>query len=134
MGKRQKGGHQNVLLVEGTSDIERHTLETDVLYVASPNSIEAWELDSNQQARHEVTGEYIQVCSVRNKKPLQIFRNRPRIKGQPVSVIAAQKFDEQMTVIQERNQKQSMLLWIGIICALLAVSVAGIVLFKMIGG
>lgn len=131
MFDRQKGGRLNVLTVTETNDIERRRGETDVLYVAFPDTTEAWELDAGQQAKHERTGEYLQVCSVKNKRPLQIFRNRPRISGQSVSNIAAQKFDEQIMVIQERNQKQSMLLWIGIICALLAVTISVIVLLKM---
>lgn len=134
MGRRNAAREQDVLIVtEADGNVEPCRLETDVLYVASPETIEAWELDYNQQAKHEKTGRHLQVVSERSKKPLKIFPDRSTLQGQSTEAIASQKQDAELTFMQSKNKRSSMLLWVGIICAILAVTIGVIVLLKMKG-
>ena len=125
MSKTRK---QDVLVTTETGHIEERQLETDVLYVASPDDIMAWELDPNQQSRDPKTGDYLQVVSERSKRPLKVFRGRPVLKGQSTDTIASQKEDEELSYILSKSAKNSMLLWLGIVCALIAVIIGIVVL------
>ena len=118
-------------MIVNSGDIERVKLEADVLYVSSPPTTEAWELDPNQQAQNEKTGEYTQFVTGTNRKPLKIYKNVPEQETKPLQTIAGQKFDEYFSYIEEKNQKQSMLLWIGIITAIIAVTIGVVVLLNM---
>lgn len=132
MGRKLASRKQNVLiLTEANTGVEYAQLETDVLYAASPETIEAWELDTNQQARDELTGRYIQVVSERSKKPLRIFKDRPLLSGPSTEAIASQKQDAELAFLNTKSQKNSMLIWIGIICVILAVIIGLIVLLNL---
>ena len=111
--------------------MEDTSLGCDTLHIESPDTIEAWEIDPYQLSREEKTGKYLQVVSERNKKPLRVFKDQPIISSRAIETIAGQKFDEKMTIIQEQKRKQSMLLWVGIITAILAVTICIIVLVNM---
>ena len=130
MSKRQIERTQDVMIVN-SGDIERVKLEADVLYVSSPSTTEAWELDPNQQAQNEKTGQYTQFVTGTNRKPLKIFKNVPEQATKPLQTIAGQKFDEYFSYLEEKNQKQSMLLWIGIITVIIAVTIGIVVLVNM---
>ena len=134
MGKRRTDQKMNVAILTERLGVEETRLDCDTLHIESPDTIEAWELDPYQLSRDEKKGNNLQVVSERNKKPLKVFRDRPAIAGRAIETIAGQKFDEEMTIIQERKQKQSMLLWIGIITAIIAVTIGIIVLVNMKGG
>jgi len=131
MGKRYGTEKIQVGIVTDKLSFEVHHLECDTMHIESPTSFEAWELDSYHLSRDETTGEPLQLISERNKKPLRVFRDRPLITGRAIETIAAQQFDERMTIIQERNQKQSMLLWLGIIAVLMAIIIGIIVLSNL---
>ncbi len=132
MGRKLASRKQDVLiLTEANTGVEYTQLETDVLYAASPETIEAWELDTNHQAKNELTGRYIQVVSERSKKPLRIFKDSPLLSGPSTEAIASQKQDAELAFLNTKSQKNSMLVWIGIICAILAVIIGLIVLLNL---
>src|SRR4030043_93435 len=132
MGKRHSS-RQDVCILTETGDIVDMRLETDSEegYVASPDTLEAWELDFNQQCVDEKSGRYCQVISDRNKKPLKIFKNRPTLSGSTTETIASRKEDEELAFLNAHREKNKMLLWVGIIAALLAVVISIVVLVQL---
>lgn len=131
--RKQSSVDQNVLILTAGSDVELCRLEANNLYMASPDTDppQAWERDFSQQAKDEKSGEFLQVVSVLSKTPVRIFRNRPALAGKSTDLISSGKEDEELTYMDARSAKNSMLLWIGIITALLAVTVGIIVLVNM---
>jgi len=121
---------QEVMILTEQGEIVFAKLPADTLYVASHDDLKAWELDSNQQAITEKNNR-LQVVSERSKKPIRVFRNRPVLNGKSTDVIANQKEDEELTVMERKSQKSSVLLWVGIICAIIAVTIGIIVLSNM---
>src|SRR4030043_1025989 len=132
MGKRHSS-RQDVCILTETGDIVDMRLETDSEegYVASPDTLEAWELDFNQQCVDEKSGRYCQVISDRNKKPLKIFKNRPTLSGSTTETIASRKEDEELAFLNTHKEKNKMLLWVGIIAALFAVVISIVVLVQL---
>lgn len=110
------------MVLTETNEIDWRKLPTDVLYAADVGALQAWELDTNQQARTEGKGEYVQLVSERSKKPLTVFKSRPKLQGRSTETIASQKQDEELTIVQTKSHKSSMLLWLGIITALLVLA------------
>jgi Txe/YoeB family toxin of Txe-Axe toxin-antitoxin module len=131
MGKRHQGAHQDVLLIERTGDIADLTLDTELGYIASHDTLEAWEQDHNQQCKDSRTQKFVQVISDISKTPLMIFTNRPPLEGQSTNVIASRKQDEELAYMNSRKQKNSMVLWVGIAAALFAISITIAVYMKM---
>ncbi len=132
MGKRHSS-RQDVCILTETGDIVDFRLETDSeeAYVASPDTLEAWELDFNQQCIDQKNGRYIQIISDRHKKPLKIFKNRPTLSGSTTDTISSRKEDEELAFLNSRKEKNKMVLWVGIIAALIAVVISIVVLVNM---
>lgn len=128
IGKDKK---QEVVIITAKGVAQHEVLEADSLCFTSPNTLEAWELDYNQQAKNEETGQFTQFVSSLNKQPLKIYENREQSESHATKVIAAQKFDEKLTQIQKDSESKSMLLWMGIITVVLAIIIGLIVLANM---
>lgn len=124
---------QAVINITAKGIAEHFKLDVGTLSIASPDTFEAWELDYNQQARNARTGEYTQFVSSLNKRPIKIFSNRPQSQSQSTKSMAAQQFDEKLVQIEKVNQRQSMLLWLGIFILALALMTGLIVLLNMGG-
>ncbi len=122
---------QHIFKVTAKGIVEHSRLEVGTLCCASPDTFEAWELDYNQQAKDERTGEFVQFISSLNKQPLKIYTHRPQSQSQSTAQIAAQQFDEKMVQIHKEESKKSMLLWLGIIAAILLVIIGLIVLLNV---
>lgn len=131
MGKRRYGARQDVLLLTETGDIDGFKLEAESAYIVSPDTVEAWELDYNQQVIHEKSGRNIQVISERDKKPLRVYRFRPTLEGQSTDVIASRTQDEELAFMNTVRAKNRMLTWVGIIAALFAVVISIVVLAQL---
>ena len=124
---------QETVIVTAKGIAEHDKLEVGTLCIASPDTFEAYELDYNQQARNEKTGQFTQFVSSLNKKPLKIFENRKQSRSQSTRSIAAQQFDEKLVQIHKGQQKQSMLLWLGIIILALIIIIGLVIFFNMRG-
>lgn len=135
MGKSHSR-RQDVTLLTETNCVEDKQLECGIVHAESPKELEAWGLDSNQQAKDERTGRYFQVVSSRSYIPLQIYRSdnkAPQVVGSNVTTIASQTEDEEMIFLEERQTRDSRVLWFGIIAALFAVVISLVVLLNMMG-
>lgn len=130
MGKRHSS-RQDVLLLTETGDIADGKLDAAEGYVASPDTLEAWELDFSQQCKDVKTGRMCQVISERHKKPLSVFKNRPTLIGSSTDVIASRMQDRELAFMNSHREKNKMLLWVGIIAALLAVVISIVVLVRL---
>ena len=106
-------------------------LESDIAYASLPKEILAWQLDYNQQAQDEITGKWVQTVSFRTKKPLRVFRSRPEIENPSTDIIAGEKFDEAMALLDTVKQKNSMLMWFAIIALFILVIISIIVLTNL---
>lgn len=124
MGKRRTEARQDVLLLTGVGDVELLTLDAEPLFITSPDTIEAWESDLNQQAKDDKTGRLVQVISDISKKPIKVYKERPALDGQTTEVIASRKQDEELAFMDSRKMKNSLVLWVGIIAALFAVVIS----------
>lgn len=132
--KRRGSDDQAVCVLKQTGGVEFVSLETDTLYAASPESIEAWEIDPNQQARNEKDGVSLQIVSEISKQAIKIYPSWDALKGLSTDKIASKKQDEELAFMESRRSKNSMLLWLGIICLVLALTVGLIVLIKLMQG
>jgi hypothetical protein len=132
MGKRHSS-RQDVCILSETGDIDDMRLELDSEegYVASPDTLEAWELDFNQQCIDAKTGRFVQIISNRHRKPLKIFKERSTLKGSTTDTIASRKQDEELAFMNALREKNKMLLWVGIIAALFAVVISIVVLVTL---
>jgi len=132
MGKRHSS-RQDVLLLTETSDMVdgRFNSEEGSRHVASPDSLQAWELDFSQQFKDPKSGRFVQVISDRSKKPLKVFKLRSELSGQSTDVIASQKQDEELAFLNTYHEKNKMIVWVGIIAALFAVVISVVVLLIM---
>lgn len=132
MGKRHSS-RQDVCILTETGDIvdQRLELDSEEGYVASPDTLEAWELDFNQQCINIKNGRFCQVISNRHKKPLKIFKNRQVLQGSTTDVLASRKEDEELAFMNTRREKNKMLLWAGIIAVLFAVVISIVVLVQL---
>lgn len=130
-GKEKK--EQSVIIITAKGIAEHDKLEAGTLCFADPDRFQAWELDYNQQAKEENKGHFTQFVSTLNKKPLKIFDNRPQLRSQSANQIAAQQFDEQLVQVHQAKQKQSMLLWLGIISLSILLMIGLIVFFNIRG-
>lgn len=131
MSKRRSEASQDVLLLTEVGDIAGFTLETVPGYAASFDTIEAWEIDLNQQAKDERSGNLIQVISERSKKPLIIFKDRPTLQGPSTNALASRKQDEAIAYFNNQREKNKLVTWVGIIAALFAVVISLVVLLRL---
>lgn len=131
MSKRKTDSTQDVILITGLGDIFRHKFETQPGYVASHDTVEAWELDYNQQVLDESTGQYTQFLTEYSKKPIKIYKDRPALVGLSTKVLASREQDAEIAYSDTRRQKNSMLLWVGIIAVLFAVTMSIIALVQL---
>jgi hypothetical protein len=131
MGKRRQGARQDVLLLTELGDIVGLEFETEPGYIVSSDTVEAWHQDYNQQIKDERKGKVFQVISERSKNPLIIFHERKPVKGQTTEVIASQTQDSELAFMNSKREKNKMLIWVGIIAALLAVVISIVVLVQL---
>lgn len=131
MGKRHSS-RQDVLLLTETGDMIDGKLDVEdgSNHVASPDTLQAWELDYGQQCKDR-RGRFCQVISDRSKKPLQVYKERHVLKGQSTEVIASQKQDEELAFLNTYKERNKMILWVGIIAALIAVVISIVVLSRL---
>lgn len=115
---------QDVCLLLETNEVEDQRLDAETLHAENPETAEGWLLDSSQMCRDERTGRYIQFVSSRYGSPIKIYRNRNGRKDQvKIDEISSQTEDQEMVFIDEKQNKDGRLLWIGIITALLTLTV-----------
>jgi hypothetical protein len=131
MGKRRRSARQDVKLLTELGDIVGLEFETEPGYIVSSDTVEAWHQDYNQQTKDEKRGRVFQVISERSKNPLKIFQERKPVKGQTTEVIASQTQDSELAFMNSKREKNKMLIWVGIIAALLAVVISIVVLVKL---
>lgn len=138
MGRRQR--RQDVLILTETNSVAESRLETEIGYAVSPDTVEAWGLNANQQAidrRKKPKGD-IQVICERSFKPIQVFNleggnKDDAVIGSNVNTIAAQKEDEALTFLEQKGAKRDWLLIIlGVIAGILAI--AALIKVSMGGG
>lgn len=127
-GLKKKGIKQDVYIVTAKGVAEREKLDTGITSAALPDYFQAWEIDYNQQAEDEHTGQPTQFVSSLNQRPLIIYKSRPQLRSTLAAVLAVRQFDEKLTQIHEQQQKQSMLLWLGIIIMALLVLIGIVIL------
>ncbi len=139
MGKK-RSRRQPVLILTETNSVVDDVLEvppTDAGYAESPDTVEAWALDANQQALNQ-KGEYVQVICERSFEPIRVFNLNNGHKSDTivhnVDTIASQKHDEELSFMEEKKSKSSQMLWLGIIGAIIALTFALVVLSSMKGG
>lgn len=128
MGKRRNGARRNVLLLAG-DDIVELQLDTEPGYIVSPDSLEAWEEDINQQF-HDRRGRNTQVISELQKRPLKIYQDKPENTGPGTAVLASRKQDEELSFTSKRKEKNKLLTWVAVIVAMLTVTLSALALMK----
>jgi hypothetical protein len=129
MGKSRRR-RQDVVLLTETNSVDEFHLEAFVAHAESPETVEAWLLDSTQQAIDEKSGRYLQAISSRSGLPLKIYHNKDNVENKEgvhgnISALAAQTEDEEMVFLDGRQGKDGRLLWVGI-------ALAGVVLTLLI--
>lgn len=130
MGKNTIETKQDVLLLTGNGNGVRVTFD------ASPDSIidfknnRAWELAYPQQCEEEKTGKTIQIISEVDQTPITIYRNRPELDSS--SDLFNRKVKEGLSTIEHTKNKTGMILWVGIVAALMAVTITAVVLVKIL--
>lgn len=137
---RKRTRRQPVLTLTETNSVVDDRLEippTDAGYAESPDTVEAWALDANQQALND-KGEYVQVICERDFEPIRVFNlnngHKSNVAVRNVETIASQKHDEELAFMEEKKSKNSQMLWLGIIAAIVALTFALVVLISMKGG
>ena len=128
---------QNACLLDETNSVDDIKLDGAIAHAESYDTQSAWGLDSEQQAMDEETGKFFQFISLRSYIPLKIFRSNGhsevQIVGDNVSTIAAQTEDQEMFSVDEKKEKDSRLLWVGICLAMLTLTVCVLALVSMKG-
>ena len=130
-GKKQK--RQDICLLAETNSVSDERLDAGTLHAESPDTAEAWVLDSKQQCKDKKTGRYIQFVSSMNCKPIKIYRNLTQ-KDIDTSLISSQTEDQELTWVDYGRNKDGRLLWIGICLAMLTLTICIVVLMKVKGG
>ena len=125
---------QHIIEITAKGELLKDKLEVGTLCVADPKEFKAWELDFNQQARDERSGQFVQFVSSLNKRPLKIYRNRPQAPTQATRDIAAQQFDEQLEQVQSQHPKHTMVKWLGVIMVIELMIIAGVIARYFFGG
>lgn len=125
-GYKMANNKMDAVLFTGDNRIEDLKLEAYITHLESPKTAEAWAMNPRQQCKDEKTGNYIQFLSPISYKPLKIYRNSNGNKESKVednvAVISAQTEDEEMAFLENRQHKDSRLLWLGIILAAVALT------------
>lgn len=120
---------QDICLLLETNEVEDQRLYAETLHAESPDTAEGWLLDSSQMCRDEKTGRYMQFVSSRYGSPIKIYRGRNGRKS-PVNIedVSSQTEDQEMVFIDEKQNRDGRLLWMGIITAMLTLTVCIIAL------
>lgn len=124
---------QDVCLLSETNSVGDERLEAGTTHAESPDTAEAWGLDSNQQCRDEKTGRYIQFISSLSCDPVKIYRSLPVVMAN-VSLISSQTEDQEMVFTDQGKSKDGRILWVGVCLAMLTLTVCIVVLLKIQGG
>lgn len=125
------GDKQAISIITERDSVEDVKAESDISYASLPAETLAWKLDFGQMAEDEISKKWVQTVSFRNKKPLKVFRSRPEIPEQSTDIIAGEKFDEAMAMLDSYRQKNSLLLWFAIIAVFLLLIISIVVLTNM---
>jgi len=92
--------------------IEERKLILGDLRLIDDEDGKAWEIDPNQQARGGKRGELTQFLSEYNKRPIQVFWNRPRAKSQATEIIARQEFSRAAMEVEKKDKKVTLMNWL----------------------
>lgn len=118
-------------IMQETGDVEDAKAEIDISNAALPKDLLTWEIDYAQQATDEITGKLVQTVSYRSKKPIRVFEDVQQIEEQSTNIIASEKFDEALALLDSFKQKNSLLMWFAIIALFLLVVISLVVLLKI---
>jgi len=131
-GKGQK--KQDVCLMSETNSVSDERLIVGTTHAESPDTAEAWGLDSKQQCRDGKTGRYIQFISSLNCDPVPIYKNvdTKSIKTD-TALISSQTEDKELVFVETNGSKNSTLTWVGICMALLTLTLCVIALVNVMG-
>lgn len=125
----------DALLLDETNSAANISLETGVGCAEDLKNIRSWILDSRQQARDEITGKTFQVICLRSYKPIVIYqgdnKDADSVAAQALKVISSQTEDEEMVFLEEKQNKDGRMLWLGIVMAFLALILGIVVLWKI---
>lgn len=123
----------DVLILTETSSVADSKLNAEIGYAVSRDTVEAWALNSTQQAKDCRTGKdgsrYIQVLSERSYRPIQVFDIEKGTKPSPVigknvNNISSQKEDEADAFLEARRARRNLQLYfLGGIASLLAIAI-----------
>lgn len=119
-------------LITETNKLEKVKLDADIGYASSQDR-EGWLINRAQQARDLNTGQYMQLISESDCRPIKVFRNANG--AQPINVALVNReaqADARTTVDEDQNNHDSRLLTIGIVLGVLLL-VFLIVIWKAIG-
>lgn len=120
-------------MLSETNSVGDERLESGTTHAESPDTAEAWGLDSNQQCQDEKTGKYIQFISSLSCDPVRIYKNTPVILAN-VSLISSQTEDQEMVYTDEGRNKDGRLLWIGVSVAMLTLTICIVFLLILMKG
>lgn len=124
---------QDVLLLTGNGKGVRVTFD------ASPDSIidfknnRAWELAYTQQCIDERSGDAVQVISEIDQTPIKIYRSRPDLQSDASLDLFNRKVKEGLSTVEHSKNSNSMMLWLGIVAALITIAITAVVLVKVLG-
>ncbi len=120
----------DICLNSETGDAVDVRLNAGINHVETNDTAEAWGLDSSHQCKDSKTGRYIQFVSSLSCDPLPIYSGRP-VLTTDMADIASQTEDQELNYVESGNGKSSQLLWVGICCAILSLTLLIAVLLKM---
>jgi hypothetical protein len=111
-----KQNQMDVLLFDEVNKVRGCKLDAYKSHIESIKTLEAWGLNSRQQCKDEVSGKYLQFVDAKSFKPIKIYEGQDGDKGveSDVSTIASETEDEEMTLLDNEQHKNGMLLWLGI--------------------
>ena len=125
------GQKQPLSIFTERGDVADERADADIQYVSLPQDFFAWMLSFYQMAFDEVSNQWVQTVSFRNKKPIRVFKEWPDIDDSPIDNTAEDKFDEALAIRDEERHKDSAQLWWAIIAVVILLAITILVLFKL---
>jgi hypothetical protein len=93
-------------------------------YAANESTKEAWSVDDENMVRDRKTGRLIQLVTAWNTTPVQMFGPKKNaITTANIQALAARVTDEAIVWEQERQHRNTLVFWTGIVCAILALGI-----------
>ena len=132
MPGKSQGQIQHVKLITETNDMISDKLEAEINYISSKYR-EGWVLNRSQQARSLETGEFLQLISASDCRPIKVFRNEDGDRVVSVGQINRECQADARTVVDgEDGGRDSGMLTIMIISSVVLL-VFLVVIWKVIG-